>query len=221
MEHDEAITPYATPGPGGATAAQAPAATDALAGRLPRSAVTDVALVATLAAFIAVCALLPSFSVGGMAVPITLQTFGVMLAGVLLGARRGALAVLLYLAVGLAGLPVFAQGTGGLAVLGKPSLGYLLAFPLAAALAGFLVTRARRLPARWLPVAIFGAAMAGSLLFTHPIGITVMGARLGMSASEAIAAGAVFLPGDILKNVLVAAVASAVFRAFPDMLERR
>lgn len=221
MEHDEAITPYATPGPGGATAAQAPAATRALAGRLPRSAVTDVALISTLAAFIAVCALLPSFSVGGMAVPITLQTFGVMLAGVLLGARRGALAVLLYLAVGLAGLPVFAQGTGGLAVLGKPSLGYLLAFPLAAALAGFLVTRARRLPARWLPVAIFGAAMAGSLLFTHPIGITVMGARLGMSASEAIAAGAVFLPGDIIKNVLVAVVASAVFRAFPDMLERR
>jgi len=218
MEHDEATTPYATPAPGAATA---PTGSVALDRREARSAVTDLALVATLAAFIAVCALLPSFSVAGMAVPITLQTFGVMLAGVLLGARRGALAVILYLAVGLAGLPVFAQGTGGLAVLGKPSLGYLLAFPLAAALAGFLVTRARRLPARWLPLAVFGAAMAGSLVFTHPIGIAVMGARLGLSASEAIAAGAVFLPGDVVKNVLVAIVASAVFRAFPDMLERR
>lgn len=188
---------------------------------VPRTAVTDVALIATMAAFIAVCAVLPSITLPGMVVPITLQTFGVMLAGVLLGARRGALAVLLYLAVGLAGLPVFAQGAGGLAVLGKPSLGYLLAFPLAAALAGFLVSRARRLPARALPPAIFGAAMAGSLVFTHPIGIAVMGARLGMSAQEAITTGAVFLPGDVIKNVLVAVVAAAVFRAFPDMLERR
>jgi biotin transport system substrate-specific component len=186
-----------------------------------RSAVTDLALIATLAAFIAVCAILPSVALPGMVVPITLQTFGVMLAGVLLGARRGALAVLLYLVVGLAGLPVFAQGTGGLAVLGKPSLGYLLAFPLAAALAGFLVTRARNLSVRALPFAVFGAATAGSLVFTHPIGIAVRGARLGMSAPEAIATGAVFLPGDVIKNVLVAVVASAVFRAFPDMLARR
>jgi biotin transport system substrate-specific component len=185
----------------------------------PRAA--DIALIATLAAFIVVCAVLPSITLPGMVVPITLQTFGVMLAGVLLGARRGALAVLLYIAVGLAGLPVFAQGTGGLAVLGKPSLGYLLAFPLAAALAGFLTTRARRVPARLLPLAVFGAAMAGSLVFTHPIGIAVMGARLGLSAQEAIAAGAAFLPGDVIKNVLVAVVASAVFRAFPDMLTRR
>lgn len=186
-----------------------------------RTPVADVALVSTMAAFIAVCALLPSFPVAGLAVPITLQTFGVMLAGVLLGPRRGALAVLLYLVVGLAGLPVFAQGTGGLAVLGKPSAGYLLAFPLAAALAGLLVGRARRLPRRWLPLAVFGAATAGSLLVTHPLGITVMGARMGLSASEAVAAGAVFLPGDVIKNALVAVVAAAVFRAFPDMLDRR
>lgn len=211
-------TPDAVPAPTGPTAGTPDAGRAVIGVRTP---VADVALVATLAAFIAVCAVLPSFPVAGLTVPITLQTFGVMLAGVLLGARRGALAVLLYLAVGLAGLPVFAQGTGGLGVLGKASAGYLLAFPLAAALAGFLVTRARHLPARWLPVAVFGAAMAGSLVFTHPIGIAVMGARLGMSATEAIAAGAVFLPGDVLKNVLVAVVAAAVFRAFPDMLDRR
>lgn len=214
---DAVPAPTASTGPAEGTRSADPARTAAGV----RTPVADVALVATLAAFIAVCAVLPSFPVAGLTVPITLQTFGVMLAGVLLGARRGALAVLLYLAVGLAGLPVFAQGTGGLGVLGKASAGYLLAFPLAAALAGFLVTRARRLPARWLPVAVFGAAMAGSLVFTHPVGIAVMGARLDMSATEAIAAGAVFLPGDVLKNVLVAVVAAAVFRAFPDMLDRR
>jgi len=182
---------------------------------------TDVALVATFAAFIAVCALLPSITVAGMAVPITLQTFGVMLAGVVLGARRGALAALLYLAVGLAGLPIFAGGTGGLAVIGKPSFGYLIAFPLAAALAGYLASYAQRVPGRWRAPVLFAAAMAGSLVFTHPIGIAVMGWRLALEPAAAIKLGLTFLPGDILKNVVVAVVAAAVFRAFPDMLRQR
>lgn len=185
------------------------------------SAATDVALVATFAAFIAVCALLPGITLPGMAVPITLQTFGVMLAALVLGPLRGAAAVLLYLAVGFAGIPVFSEGTGGLATFGKVSLGYLLAFPLAAALAGFLATRATRVRPALRPLALFGSAMAGSLLFIHPIGIAVMGARLGMSAPEAILTGAVFLPGDLVKNALAALVATAIFRAFPDMVERR
>jgi biotin transport system substrate-specific component len=188
----------------------------------PRTHVaTDVALVATFAAFIAVCALLPAIHVAAMAVPITLQTFGVMLAGVVLGPRRGALAVLLYLAVGLAGLPVFAEGTGGLAVVGKPSFGYLLAFPLAAAIAGALVSLGRRVRSGRLPLVVFLAATAGSLLATHPLGIAVMGWRLDMTPTQAIATGATFVPGDVIKNVLVAVVATAVFRAFPDMLRRR
>lgn len=183
------------------------------------SVATDVALVATGAAFVAVCAL-GSVTVPNLAVPITLQTFGVMLVGAVLGARRGALAVLLYLAVGLAGLPVFAQGTGGLGVLGRPSLGYLLAFPLAAALAGYLVHRTHGVRPALRPVAVFGSLMAASLLLIHPLGITVMGARLGMSAGEAVAAGAVFLPGDLIKNALAAVVATAVLRAFPDLTRR-
>jgi biotin transport system substrate-specific component len=188
----------------------------------PRTHVaTDVALVATFAAFIAVCALLPAIHVAAMAVPITLQTFGVMLAGVVLGPRRGALAVLLYLAVGLAGLPVVAEGTGGLAVVGKPSFGYLLAFPLAAAIAGALVSLGRRVRSGRLPLVVFLAATAGSLLATHPLGIAVMGWRLDMTPTQAIATGATFVPGDVIKNVLVAVVATAVFRAFPDMLRRR
>ena len=186
-----------------------------------RSATADLALVSTFAAFIAVCAILPAIVLPGMAVPITLQTFGVMLAGLVLGPRRGALAVLLYLAVGLAGLPIFAGGTGGLAVLGKPSLGYLLAFPLAAALAGHLLTRLSAVRRSLLPLGAFAAATTASLLLVHPLGISVMGARLGLSATEAITAGATFLPGDVIKNALAAVVATAVFRAFPDLLRAR
>jgi biotin transport system substrate-specific component len=185
------------------------------------SAATDVALVATFAAFIAVCAILPAIPVPGSAVPITLQTFGVMLAGLILGARRGALAALLYLAVGAAGLPVFAGGAGGVGVFASLSAGYLLAFPLAAALAGYLATRAGGLRPSVRYVALFASATAASLLVIHPIGIAVMGWRGGLSVSEALVAGSRYIPGDLIKNLLAALVASAVLRAFPDMVRRR
>lgn len=185
------------------------------------SAATDVALVATFAAFIAVCAILPAIPVPGSAVPITLQTFGVMLAGLVLGARRGALAALLYLAVGAAGLPVFSGGAGGVGVFASLSAGYLLAFPLAAALAGYLAMRAGGLRPSVRYVALFASATAASLLLIHPIGIAVMGWRGGLSASEALVAGSRYIPGDLIKNLLAALVASAVLRAFPDMVRRR
>ena len=184
------------------------------------SVATDVALVATFAAFVAVCAVLPAIPTGG-AVPITLQTFGVVLTGLVLGPRRGALALLLYLAVGLAGLPVFSGAVGGLGVLAGPSAGYLLAFPRAAALAGGLGLLARRAAPRWRVPALFAAAATATLLTVHPLGIAVLGWRLGLSASEAVAAGAVFLPGDLIKNALAAVVAAAALRAFPDLLRGR
>lgn len=184
------------------------------------SAATDVALVATFAAFLAVCAILPGIPTG-TAVPITLQTFAVVLSGLVLGARRGALAVLLYLAVGFAGLPVFSGGTGGLGVLAKASAGYLLAFPFAAALAGLLASRVTHLRPGVRYWGLFASAMTASLVVTHPLGITVMAWRLDLSAGEAIAAGAVFLPGDVAKNLLAALVAAAVLRAFPDLLRSR
>lgn len=184
------------------------------------TAATDVALVATGAAFVAVCAM-GSVTVPGMAVPITLQTLGVLLVGAVLGPSRGGLAVLLYLAVGFAGLPVFARGTAGLGVLGGPSAGYLLAFPLAAALVGWLVRRAWRVRPALRTPALFVCCMLTTLTVVHPLGVAVMGARLGLSAGEAVAAGAVFLPGDAIKNVVVAIVATAVLRAFPHLLGAR
>src|SRR5699024_5786263 len=104
----------------------------------PAGTGSSVAMIATFAALIAVLALTPAITFGPLVVPITLQTLGVMLAGAVLGPRNGGLAVGLYLLVGLAGVPIFAQFTGGLAVLAAPSAGYLLSFPLAAVLIGFL-----------------------------------------------------------------------------------
>lgn len=213
----------------------------ALPAPVSRSSVsTDVALVASFAAFIAVCAILPGIPTPS-GVPITLQTFGVILAGLVLGWRRGGLAALLYVALGLAGLPIFAEGTGGLVVLSKPSVGYLLAFPFAAALAGALGGIALRLAPR-LQASAFAARLGGwavrttsawrypllvlaglgaSFLTIHPAGIVGLMARLGLSFREALAIDVVYWPGDVLKNLAAAAVAVAIFKAFPDMLRSR
>lgn len=180
----------------------------------------DTALIATFAALIAVCALLPAISVGGL-VPITLQTFAVMLAGATLGARRGFLAVLLYLAVGAIGLPVFSGGAAGIAPFLGPSAGYLIAFPFAAALCGFIVERLPRKKVATSALFIFLAGFGSSLVFVHtlgPIGMSIFG---GLPLGSAFLADLAFYPGDIIKNILMAIVATAVHRAFPALLPAR
>lgn len=194
--------------------------TTARRGRPGRLGTTDLALVAGFAALIVVCAVLPAINVTGL-VPITLQTFGVLLAGAVLGPLRGFLAVLLYLALGAAGLPVFSGGAAGLAVLAGPSAGYLIGFPLAAALTGFLVTRLPRgAAARNVPL-VFLCGLIGSVVFIHTLGIAGLVLRADLTWAQAFDVDKVFWIGDVVKNVAMALVATAVHRAFPDLLHRR
>ena len=183
----------------------------------------DLALVGTGAALVVVCSMV-AIPIGPSGAPITLQTFGVLLLGAVLGSRRGALAVLLYLAVGFIGLPIFAQATGGPATFAKPTLGYLLAFPVAAWLTGLVVEQAARRgrAARAVPMAAV-VTIAGVLgtLVVYAAGVPVLAARLGLSLAEGLAINTAFLPFDAVKVALVAIVAPAVHRAFPDLLVRR
>lgn len=183
------------------------------------STTTDLALIAGFAALVAVCAILPAIKVGAP-VPITLQTFGVMLTGAVLGARRGFLALLLYVAVGLAGLPVFSGGVGGVGVLQGPSVGYLLAFPFAAALCGFLVERLPRGGLTSAPL-VFAAGLLSSALVIHTAGIAGMVWRIPATWEAAWGYDVIYWPGDVIKNVAMALVATAVHRAFPDLMPRR
>ena len=131
-------------------------------------------------------------------VPLTGQTFGVLLVGALLGSRRGLLSVLVYLVEGAAGLPVFAGGLGGFPVLLGPTGGYLLGFAAAAALTGWLAERGwdRRI------LTTLVAMIAGNLLI-YAFGLTRLAAFAGWEA--ALAAGLLpFLVGDAIKVGLAA-----------------
>lgn len=181
---------------------------------------TDLALIAVFAALIAAFSLTPAIPIAG-GVPITLQTLAVVLAGLVLGPWRGFLATLLYLAVGFAGLPVFAGGTAGLAVIGKPSVGYLLAFPFGALVAGALA----KLFVGWRGwrqyLGFFLAGLAGSLLI-HAAGI--LGLIVGVAQLSPVAAfytDLAFWPGDLAKMFVASAIAVAVHKAFPALLAVR
>lgn len=194
--------------------------TTARRGRPGRLSTTDLALVAGFAALIVVCAVLPAINVTGL-VPITLQTFGVLLAGAVLGPLRGFLAVLLYLALGAAGLPVFSGGAAGLTALAGTTAGYLIGFPLAAALTGFLVARLPRgAAARSVPL-VFLCGLIGSVVFIHTLGIAGLVLRADLTWAQAFDVDKVFWIGDVVKNAAMALVATAVHRAFPDLLHRR
>src|SRR5690606_39162700 len=86
----------------------------------------DLVLAALFAAIIVALGLLPPIMLGFIPVPITAQSMGVMLAGVILGARRGTIAVLLVLLLAAIGLPVLSGGRGGLAVFAAPTTGFLI-----------------------------------------------------------------------------------------------
>lgn len=183
---------------------------------LPRT----LSLVAVFAALIAALTMAPAIPVGPLGVPITLQTLGVALTALVLGAKRGGLAVLLYVVLGLAGLPIFARFSGGLGALAAPSAGYLLAFPVAALVTGALATLVLRRSLRAKGLWLFGCALAGSFLVTHPAGILGMMINGHLSLQAAFLADLAYWPGDLVKSALAAALAVGILKAFPALAAR-
>lgn len=138
-------------------------------------------------------------------VPITLQTLTVLLAGAALGPLRGGLSMGLYLVVGAAGVPWFAQQTSGLAF---PTLGYVIGFILAAVVVGWL---ARRGADRTVTGTI-GAMVAGNLVI-YACGVPYLAWALGIGLVEAVQLGALpFLVGDTLKILLAAGLLPLAWR---------
>ncbi|RKS10357.1 biotin transport system substrate-specific component [Nocardiopsis sp. Huas11] len=174
----------------------------------------DLALIAVFAALIAALSVTVAIPIPFSPVPITLQTLGIMLAPSLLGWKRGTLAVATFLVLGLAGLPLFAGGRGGIAVLAAPSAGFIVSWVFAALVIGLLTDlMVRRGKYRFWPG--LGINVLGGIALIYAIGVPWMAVALGDGFLAAGYSMAVYLPGDLVKAVIAAAIAATVARAYP------
>ncbi|GAA1052660.1 MAG: biotin transporter BioY [Dietzia sp.] len=179
-----------------------------------RSATRDLAQIAVFAALIVVLGLPGQISIGSAGVPITLQTLGVMLAGALLGWRKGLLSVLAVIVIGLA-LPVLAGGRTTLTALASPTAGFLIGWLPAVVVIGLLTAmlmpRYRLIPGLLINI-------LGGIVVIYAFGVVGMLIRTELTLTAAIAANGVFLPGDLVKAVITAVVAVQVHKSRPGLI---
>ena len=127
--------------------------------------------------------------------PITGQTFVVLLAGLVLGSTFGAVSMLMYLFIGMSGLPFFSAGVAGLAILKSPTIGYIIGFFLAANVIG-----------RFSNKPILGIALGSVLIYI--CGVVGLILILNLTVSNAITVGVVpFIIGDVIKSIMAIGVA--------------
>lgn len=175
----------------------------------PRSSMLLNTLIVVVASLVTAAAAQVEIRLPWTPVPITGQSFAVLLSGLVLGARRAFLAQVLYLAEGAAGLPFFAGGAAGAVQLVGPTGGYLLAFPLAAAFTGLLAERG------WdrNPFTMFAAMLSGSAI-VFALGLAQLSRFV--PADALLASGLLpFLPGDLVKSAIAAGVFPLVWKLVP------
>ena len=168
----------------------------------------DAVYISLFAALVAVLGLIPAIPLSFSPVPITARSLGVMLSGSLLGAKRGALALVLFLILLAIGIPQ-ASGGSGLGVFFGPRGGFLLAFPLGALVVGWLTERF------WHRLNVANALLfniIGGIGVVYAIGIPWLAIGAG---TEAVLASVAFIPGDIVKAVLAALTAVTIKRSYP------
>lgn len=135
-------------------------------------------------------------------VPVTLSIFGVFLSSLILGTRNGILSQIVYILLGLVGVPVFAGFRGGLNVLLSPTGGYIISYPFMALVIGLLVSRKKNASF----ITMTGALLAG-LVVCYTLGTSWLAVSAKLDAAKAISAGVIpFLPLDIVKAVISAAL---------------
>lgn len=135
-------------------------------------------------------------------VPITGQTLGVLLSGSLLGSRLGATSMLLYVALGAIGLPVFTGGNGGIEYLQGATLGYLAAYPIVGLLTGWLAERGWD---REVSTTVVAMVLGSAVIYLLGAGWMAFG--LGMGIEQALVLGVIpFLIGDAIKLAIAVAV---------------
>ncbi len=169
-------------------------------GVLPKDLLRDLVLIVGFAVLVALCGR-ARFFLPDNPVPITMQTFGVLMTGAALGSWRGTSSLLLFYFVGMAGLPVFQGGGNGWSyVTDSPTGGYLIGFVAAGCVTGFLAERG------WSRGNSLWALLVGSVVLYIP-GILWLGAKGYVPWGEVLSKGLYpFIPGDLLKMLMVGIV---------------
>lgn len=174
----------------------------------------SITQIALFAALIAALGLIPKITLP-LGVPITGQSLGIMLAGTVLGAKRGALAVILFLALVAVGLPLLAGGRGGLGVFTGVTAGFLFGWIVAAYVTG-LVAEQLAGKGGWIAPAI--AAAIGGILVLYPIGIVGMYLKLDATILGLTKSMLPFVPGDIIKCLLAGVITHGLRKARPGLV---
>jgi len=174
----------------------------------------DIVYIALFAALTAALGLFPPITLPLTGVPITAQSMGAMLAGAIIGARRGGLALVLFLLLVAVGLPLLAGGRGGFGVFLGPSGGFLLAWPVGAFVVGLLFERF------WPALTVVHAVVAlvlGGIVVVYAIGIPWVAVAAEITLVQAFVGSIGFVPGDLVKVAITTAIAMTVRRAYPLM----
>lgn len=174
----------------------------------PRDTSATLGRVAVFAALIIVLGTVVVPLPGG--VPITGQTLGVMLAGLILGPRIAPLSIALVLALAALGLPVLAGGRGGLGVFVGPTVGYMIGWIVGVVVIGLLMRTGRF---TWWRTAL--AALVGGVAVVYAFGIPVQAHVTGVPIDLTALSSLAFLPGDLIKVTAATLVAVALRRAYP------
>jgi biotin transport system substrate-specific component len=182
----------------------------------------DLVLSALFAAIIVALGLLPPISIGLIPVPITAQSLGVMLAGVVLGAKRGAIAVLIVVVLVAIGLPVLSGGRGGLAVFVGPTAGFFIGWIFAAYVTGYLSERLVKAKQTGLAqgIGFFIASVVGGVVVLYAFGIAWLAIAANIGFTKAFLGSMAFVPGDLVKAVVAALVGRAVMVGYPLLPQR-
>lgn len=172
----------------------------------------DIVYIALFAAIVAALGVFPQIMLPVIGVPITAQSLGVMLAGSVLGAKRGGLAIVLFLALLAIGVPVLAGGRGGFGVFLGPSGGFLFGWPVAAFVIGWMIERSWSRLDAWRGFAI---NVLGGIVVMYMFAIPWIAVVTEISLWQAFIGVMGFLPGDVIKAAVAAFVAVTVKRSYP------
>lgn len=172
----------------------------------------DLIYIALFAALTAGLGTLPPFMLATLGVPITAQSMGPMLAGSILGAKRGTLALILFLLLAAMGLPVFAGARGGLSIFFGPGAGFVFGWPIAAFTIGFLFEY------YWQRLNFIKAALCiglGGVIICYVTGILWLNIMAKIPLMQAVVGSMLFLPGDLIKVILAANISLIIKRTYP------